>query len=438
MMTLEQRIEHFAQTTPDKTAVICGSETTSYLELWTAIQRKAAAFLQQGIKSKAHVFVAEQSSSFIETYCAIHLAGGIAVPLEHSVPDETLQRIRAQVDANVFAPETMDILFTTGTTGTSKGVMFSYRSSEAVTDNTVFHLGFHDQLLFIVSGPLNHIASLFKMHSTLSSGGTLCVIDGLRDLNAFFDIFNLPYQHFATFLVPASLRMFMQFEPERFAALTGKLDFIETGAAPISSADMRRLAEMLPQTRLYNTYGGTEIGNSCTYQFNDGRYYEGCVGIPMRNSTIELSEDGGIIVGGDTLMMGYVNDPEMTAQIMPDGRIHTSDVGYLDDEGMLHITGRRGDIINVGGFKVDPTEVEGAALAHPSVSDCICVPFRHPVLGTVLKLLYVSEQDIKTDLAQHLISRLERYKVPHFYEKVDIVARTYNGKLNRKFYTQPS
>ena len=65
---------------------------------------------------------------------------------------------------------------------------------------------FHKDLLFIVSGPLNHIASLFKIHPILSAGGTVCILDGIKDINAFFKVFDLPYEHFATFLVPASIR----------------------------------------------------------------------------------------------------------------------------------------------------------------------------------------------------------------------------------------
>ena len=138
-----------------------------------------------------------------------------------------------------------------------------------------FHLT--PELLFIISGPLSHIASLFKMHPILTVGGTVCILDGLKDMNAFFDVFRLPYTKFATFLVPASIRLLMQFSYDRLCALADKIDFIETGAAPISSHDMEQLAKALPHSRLYNTLGGTEIGAVCTYDFNDGKYMEGFV-----------------------------------------------------------------------------------------------------------------------------------------------------------------
>ena len=114
-----------------------------------------------------------------------------------------------------------------------------------------------------------------------------------------------------------------------------------------------------------------------------------------------------------------------------------SDYGRIDDEGMLHILGRENDVINVGGYKVAPTEVEDVTMEYPGVRDCICIAADHPVMGMALKLLVVMAAGTSLDkrsLASHLASRLEPYKVPLLYEQVDAVARTYNGKLDRKHY----
>ena len=157
----------------------------------------------------------------------------------------------------------------------------------------------------------------------------------------------------------------------------------------------------------------------------------------MRNSMLEVAEDGHIMIFGKTLMSGYVNDPQTTAAVLSDGRIHSSDLGYIDSEGLVHLKGRQGDVINVGGFKVNPVEVENAVSSHPSVKDCICIAATHPVVGTVLKLLVVLQEGASLDkrsLALHIKSRLEPHKVPTFYEAVDEIRRTYNGKLDRKYY----
>ena len=94
-------------------------------------------------------------------------------------------------------------------------------------------------------------------------------------------------------------------------------------------------------------------------------------------------------------------------------------------------------MINVGGFKVDPAEVESAALSFGAIKDCICVADAHPVIGTVLKLLVVVSEGSELDkraLAQYLKSKLESYKMPAYYEQTDTIMRTYNGKLDRKYY----
>ena len=126
-----------------------------------------------------------------------------------------------------------------------------------------------------------------------------------------------------------------------------------------------------------------------------------------------------------------------TAEILKDGIIYTADFARIDEEGRLRLMGRKDDVINIGGFKVAPTEVENIALSHPSVKDCICITGKHPVIGTVLKLLVVTKDGTKLDkhsLALYIQSQVERYKVPLLYEQVEKIQRTFNGKLDRKFY----
>lgn len=437
-MTLEASIRLHAQNTLSRPAIICGSDTMTYGELWEAIERRGRELEAADLKAcRAYVFENPQNADFIVTYCAIHNIGAVAVPLEKDVPREKFQAIVAELENCSFGPEIKDILYTTGTTGKSKGVMLSSTCLEACADNFISDLHFSSELCFIICGPLNHIASLFKIHPVLTAGGCIYVLDGLKDLNAFYDVFNLPFSKFATFLVPASIRMLMQFSYDKLRSLADRIDFIETGAAPITHADMKMLAEALPKSRLYNTLGGTEIGCVSTYDFNDGKYMEGCIGRPLKNCTLDILEDGSIVVSGRTIMSGYVNDPELTAQVMKDGRIYGSDLGYYDEDGLIHLKGRRGDIINVGGFKVNPVDVENAALSFKGISDCICVAAKHPVIGTVPKLLYVAENGVELDkkmLIAHLRQSLEAHKIPVYFEAVDKIQRTFNGKLDRKWY----
>ena len=438
-MILEDYIEQHARLHPHKTAIVCGEEKYSYAELWDRVSQRMEE-LKHIDRGQICCLRAVTSIDFLVSYFALHQVGGVAVPLEKSLPDEAYKTISEKLCLYKVPEGTADILYTTGTTGRSKGVMISHRTILADAENLIDGQGFTHDLAFVVNGPLNHIGSLSKIYPVIMLGGTVILVDGLKDINKFFEAFNYPAAKMATFLVPASIRMLIQFSSEKIKALAEKMEFIETGAAAISQSDMLELCRLLPHTRLYNTYASTETGIICTYNYSDGKCVSGCLGKPMKHSSITISDKGKIICYGDTLMSGYVDDPEMTASILRDGAIFTSDVGKIDENGMLHLIGREGDVINVGGFKVSPTEVEDAALSFSDVKDCVCIAVDHIITGKALKLLVVMKEGKvlnRKELSLFLKSKLETYKVPLQYSEIDKVERTFNGKINRKYYINP-
>jgi acyl-CoA synthetase (AMP-forming)/AMP-acid ligase II len=318
--------------------------------------------------------------------------------------------------------------------------MISHRTILADAENLIEGQLFSPELVFIINGPLNHIGSLSKLFPVIMLGATLYIIEGMKDINRFFQALDYPAEKMATFFVPANVRILTQFSADRLAAYADKIDFIECGGAPLAHADMLELCRLLPKTRLYNTYASTETGIISTYNYNDGRCMPGCLGRPMSHSRIIITPEGRISCQGDTLMSGYIGDPELTATVLRNDTIYMSDLGLIDEEGMLHIGGREDDVINVGGFKVAPTEVEDAAMAMSEVKDCICIATPHPITGLALKLLVVMAEGQLLDkkrLARFLKSQLEEYKVPLLYQQVDAIRRTYNGKLDRKAYRNP-
>jgi len=439
-MSMESKIRQYAISTPDKVAVVCGDDSMTYAQLWEAINRKAEALKAEGLKANhPYVYRTNQNIDFLVTYCAVHTLKAIAVPMGHDASEEQIEAVKKEVNAFTFPAGIADALFTTGTTGKSKGAMLSELCLTSSSENFTDRFPFSEDLCFLVSGPLNHIASLFKIHPTLSSGGTVCILDGIKDMNAFFKAFDLPFKKFAAFLVPASLRIIMQYSYEKLCSLAPKIAFIETGAAPITKDDMEKLSKALPQSRLFNGYGSTEFGSASAYDFNDGKYMEGCIGRPYKNVDIEIGPDSTLVVSGLCVMSGYVNDEENTRLVLADGKVHTSDLGYFDEEGLIHLTGRAGDVINVGGFKVNPLDVESVASSFPGIKDCICIAAKHPVIGPVLKLLVVTDDAAAFDkfaLAAFIKSKLESHKVPTMYEVVDSIKYTYNGKKDRKSYKE--
>jgi long-chain acyl-CoA synthetase len=437
MMRIEQYLSLHAHQQPTKVAVVCGDKRLTYAELDAAVTERAAHYADR--KHRAVLMRSTQDEQFLIDYLAIHRAGAVAVPLEKDAPDELLHRLEEQMGHKEMPSDIADVLYTTGTTGRSKAVMVSHRAIWANGDNLLQAQGFNADVAFVVCGPLNHIGCLSKFYPVLMTGGTAIIVDSLRDLPAFYAALDYPSQRLATFLVPASIRMLMALSARRLAAYADRMAFIETGAAPLSKGDMQKLSELLPHTHLFNTYASTETGIIATFDFSQGHCEEGCLGHAMPHSKFFITPEGTIACQGDTLMSGYLDDEERTREVLREGTLYTSDLGSTDTEGCLHLTGRQGDTINTGGLKVDPTEVESVALEHPDVADCICVAASHPLMGHVLRLIVAcrpGHQLDKQSLARFIASRLERYKVPLYYEQVDHVLRTYNGKLDRKAYAE--
>ena len=457
MKILEDYLALHAQQQPQKIAVVCEGEECTYAELYQRVCRRAEEIRLSSLSSSIP-FRSTQSIGFLVEYMAIHKAGAAAAPLEHDIPEERFNEIARQLAVTPVPEGSADVLYTTGTTGRSKGVIMSHLTIISDAENLIDGQGFTSDIIFIINGPLNHIGSLSKIWPVIMQGGTLCITSGMKNLEEFFTALDYTptfpregtgegFPRFATFLVPASIRILLQLSRDRLAAYASKIDFLETGAAPMMQSDMEELCRLLPNTRLYNTYASTETGIITTYNYNGGKCQAGCLGRPMKHARLFITPEGFIACQGPTLMTGYVGDPELTATVLRDypstidqqpvPTLFTADRGIIDEEGMLHLLGREDDVINVGGFKVAPTEVEDVAMSIPEVADCVCIAAEHPIAGRTLKLLVVMTEGSVFDkriIARYLKSRLESYKVPLLYEQVEKVNRSYNGKLDRKSY----
>lgn len=435
-MTIEEKLRENALRFADKTALKVGDERCSYAQLYQLACQKAEALGR--VQGSIVPIIAHPTIDFVASYFGIHLAGAVAAPLSADLPKAKQAELEAMFASSVVPSGVADILYTTGTTGTPKCVMISHRTIMADTENLVEAQQFGANLTFIVNGPLNHIGSLSKIYPTLYVGGTVCLVDGMKNLALFFDEIRQAPSKAATFLVPASIRMLLFFAHDQLVACSSKIDFIETGAAPMAQTDMEQLCRLLPTSRLYNTYASTETGIISTFDYNQGECIAGCLGRPMKHASLYITDEGRVACQGATLMTGYLNNSDATRTILHDDTLFTSDFGYLDDQGRLHLQGRNDDVINVGGFKISPVEVEDAALAYPAVRDCVCIPATHPVIGRTLKLLVVPTHPFEEkDLSIFLKARLEMHKIPTQFEMVDHINRTFNGKIDRKSYLHP-
>lgn len=438
-MIIEDYIARWASLTPGKVAISTPSQQLTYGALWALIGQRAAELRASGVAPGSVVPLrVSQNGEFLADYFAVHLIGAVALPLEHEMPAGKYEQAVTRFCAVRPPSGTADILLTTGTTGKAKGALVSHQAIISNAENLASAHGYGSDLTFIVCGPLNHIGCLSKVWPVMMLGATLHVLEGMKNLPLFFQTIERSRTQVATFLVPALVRILVQLAAKQLEMAAAKIDFIECGAAPLTGTDMLRLCELLPHTRLYNTYASTETGVVCTYNFNDGYCLSGCVGSPMRHAQVRLTAEGIIVCSGPMLMTGYADDDELTQQVLRQGSLYTSDRGHLDSKGRLILDGRTDDIINVGGYKISPEEVEQVAMTMPGVADCVCVGTPAGITGFALKLLVVpaagEPMPDKRSLARHIAEQLEAYKVPTIYEQTDAIVRTFNGKINRAHY----
>ena len=114
-----------------------------------------------------------------------------------------------------------------------------------------------------------------------------------------------------------------------------------------------------------------------------------------RNEIASSKDNIGLLaVSGNATMKGYFRSEKETKEVLSDGIVYTKDMGYIDQNGFVYILGRNDDVINVGGLKVAPTEVEAAVLSYPDIQDCICIAVPDKITGSALKLLVVSNKFI--------------------------------------------
>ena len=211
--------------------------------------------------------------------------------------------------------------------------------------------------------------------------------------------------------------------------------------------DKLKICELLPKTRLYNFYGSTESGCTCIYNFNTENTKPNCIGKPTHNTTLLIVDDerkeisssenntGLLATKGAMNMVEYFEDEAETMWVMADSIVYSNDIGYVDADGDVILLGRRGDVINVGGNKVSPEEIENAAMSMAEIADCGCIPIFDSAKGQVLKLFVQMANGAEFNsvaIRSFLASKLEPYKVPAIIEQIAIIPRSYNGKLLRK------
>ena len=435
MLSIEQHIERHALNAPKRVAMVLNGEELTYAELRQRTMLRAKHY--QGMQRKGVVLRASCDADFLISYFAVHVAGAVAVLLPAVAAPEQTVRMEKALQGFCFPDGSADVLFTTGTTGAPKGVVIGTRAIVASAENIVHGQAYRHDIRFVVPGQLNHLGCLSKVWATMLAGATCCLMPKF-DFNEFFSLLaSCKEMGVGAFLVPSCIRMLTKFGGKQMEDAAIKLAFIETGGDALDTPTMAELHQQMPHTRLFNTYASTETGVVTTFEFTHHQL-AGCVGYALPNARFDITPEGHIRCAGDTLMNGYLRMGDQTTyEPLTEKSFTTCDCGEIDEQGRLQFKCRDSDIINTGGFKVSPQEVEAVANSIAEVKASVCIAVPHPILGQALKLLVVADGGVEInakDLARRLKERLETHQVPLSYEQVEALALTPNGKIDRKRY----
>lgn len=476
--TILERIRYYAMNTPHQLAVIDEGVELTYEEYWEKICGVATRLKQLGVEKNECILVKNtQSVNYLITCHGIQLCGAVCVPVEKGVNDGRVLELMQETAAKKFfgnmklqeydcysiddicenqaalaadfvmpnLEDTAMILFTTGTTGKSKGIVIQYSAEYAVAENVVCGVEMKKGNVEIIPMPMNHSFSLRRYFANMINGSTVIILDGVFFVKRLFEMIE-KYHVTALALAPAAISIIFKLTKDKIGSYENQLDYIQLGSAPLPEGDKEHLLRILPSVRLYNLYGSTELGVSCALNFNSEDNQPSCIGYPTKNSIFKIVDENGnekldataespgfLSYTGTMKMKEYFNESALTEETVIDGYLHSSDLGYRDEKGRIFMLGRADDVIITGGNKVSPLEVEEVARRCFGVHDCICKSREDALVGAV-PVLYVVVDDHFTmeELEHHLRDYLENFKRPRHIQRVAAIPRTYNGKLDRK------
>lgn len=481
----------YGKMNPDKLAIAFKNDTLTYKELSERVLK--AAYILSGkyrLGEGSKVMLSAVSKpEYIVSFLAIQLIGAISIPVDKSSKEKNLEELVRFVEpalvctdtvlseipeqtvwvsfkefyGNVSAEESFfdyqthcntrnkdeiaEILFTTGTTGKPKGAMLSYENVLVSSCYTRDGIGMKQDDVILIPLPLNHSFGMRVLRACLYIGAAVVLQNGFTFAKNIED--NIKKYHCTGMVsAAASMELIERQMQGRFSEVIGSLRYIEFSAGSVSLEGRRRLLKLLPDTEIHNTWGSTETGGAIFLNLSKHPEKIGSIGHPCPGIEMQaVSPDGEVVqardintagrmmLKGPMQMKGYYRMPEITDNTLVNGWLLTSDMVYTDDDGYIYMLGRADDIINVGGEKVSPLEIENIAGEYSKISDCACAGVQDPkeILGFVPVLFVVPSSGYQEDvLRQFLAANLERYKLPQEYIEVPSIPRNRMGKIDRK------
>jgi HIP---CoA ligase len=352
---------------------------------------------------------------------------------------------RAEVDlrnADIGADDPSDILFTSGTTGVPKGVVQTHGRTLHVATDWVAMTGLEAGDRYLMVNPYFHMFGLKAGILAAMSAGATMLPQSVFDVDR---VLAMVEQEGVTVLPgPPTLYQGILDHPDRDRYDLSRLRVAVTGAADIPVELIRRLHDELPFSTIITGYGLTEGGTAvATSPGDDVEIIATTVGRPRPGFELRIVDDKGhdvppggsgeILLRGRSIMSGYLDDPEATAEAFaPDGWLRTGDLGMVDPSGRLRIVGRSKDMFIVGGFNAYPAEIENNILRHPDVHQVAVIGIPDERLGEVGMAFVVIGPDSAVtgpDVIEWCRGQLANFKVPRVVDIVDELPHNATGKV---------
>jgi long-chain acyl-CoA synthetase len=358
------------------------------------------------------------------------------------VPYSGLVKSAGKADVTDVDKEDMAILmYTSGTTGFPKGVMLTHGNLECQMKTGTSVWGGNHLEALLTTIPMNHIYGVLSCLEGYFSGFVNIlmppfdprkVLDTLKEYNAKV----IP-------VVPTML-IFMMLAADNKKDDLSFMDLLICSGGPLSMETLKQ-SESIFHKEITQGYGCTEVSGSIARQRRDWPRKPGSVGFPMPGLALKLVDDEGnevargsdgeIICKGPTVTGGYLNKPKETSEAIKDGWLHTGDIGRMDEDGELYITGRKKDLIIKGGENIDPGVAEGWLFKHPAVLECAVIAIPDATYGEnvgAAVVLKPGQQVTEEELLKFLGEHLHHFVVPVKIYFMPSLPKTGLGKILKR------
>ncbi|MDE2452307.1 MAG: AMP-binding protein [Burkholderiales bacterium] len=344
--------------------------------------------------------------------------------------------------------------YTSGSSGTLKAAMQTFGNRLAQLRKFLMRSeGMVPGDILGLVGPITH-ASGMQLVPALCGGATIHLFQGFEPERWLQEMQAHRVSH--TFLVPTMIHMLLEEQERRYRPLPD-LQRLGYGAAPMAPARILRAMDVFGPVLSQGYGAGETTSGVCGLSAADhilaravrperlascGRPFLECEVdiVDSEGRSVAAGEVGEIVVGGPDVFAGYWRAPELTAEVLVDGRYHTGDLARRDDEGYLYIVDRKKDMIISGGFNVYPTEVEAVIYQHPAVAEACVFALPDDKWGETVAAHVVLKPGAALTQAEFDAfcgERLGGYKKPRRVEFVAALPRNANGKLARKQVQDP-